>query len=108
MGKSTYAQSWKGFPASTDERGSTAYVSGNIKNRDILNQSFYRFGGRTPIVKHVESIDGLPKLNSSFNLILSNKVQKRLSEYNESKKPTINIIQKDPLVQVQDYTKNVS
>jgi len=37
MSKTTYAQSWKGYPASTDERGSTAYVSGNIKNRDVLN-----------------------------------------------------------------------
>lgn len=100
MGKSTYSQSWKGFPASTDERGSTAYVSGNIKNRDVLNQSFYRFGGRTPIAKHVNSIDGLPKLNSSFGLILSNKVSKRLDEYNESKKPKVNQIHKDPLVQV--------
>ena len=108
MGKTTYAQSWKGFPASTDERGSTAYVSGNVKNRDVTNLSFYRFGGRTPISKHVNSIDGLPKLNSTFNLILSNKVNKRLAEYNESKKPVVNIINKDPLVQVQDYTKNVS
>jgi hypothetical protein len=98
MGKSTYSQSWKGFPASTDERGSTAYVSGNIKNRDVLNQSFYRFGGRTPIAKHVNSIDGLPKLNSSFGLILSNKVNKRLEEYNQSKQPKVNVIKKDPLV----------
>jgi hypothetical protein len=108
MGKSSYSQSWKGFPASTDERGSTAYVSGNIKNRDVLNQSFYRFGGRTPITKHVNSIDGLPKLNSTFGLILSNKVNKRLSDYNESKQAKVNMIPNNPLVQVQDYTKNVS
>ena len=85
LGKSTYARSWKGFPASTDERGSTAYVSGNIKNRDVLNQSFYRFGGRTPIGKHINSIDEIPKLNGTFNLILSNKVNKRMTEYNEAK-----------------------
>lgn len=35
LSKTTYATSWKGFPASVDARTTTAYVSGNIKNRDI-------------------------------------------------------------------------
>jgi hypothetical protein len=99
--KSSYATSWKGFPASVDERPSTAYVSGNIKNRDVMNQSFYRFGGKTPITKHVSSNADMPKLNSHFNTILSSKLQKRIEEYNESKKSKkVNIINKDPLVRV--------
>jgi hypothetical protein len=74
--KTTHATSWKGFPASVEERPSTAYVSGNIKNRDVLNQSFYRFGGKTPIKQHVTntSIEDMPKLNSHFNTILSSKL----------------------------------
>jgi hypothetical protein len=82
--KTTLATSWKGFPASVDERPSTSYVSGNIKNRDVMNLSFYRFGGKTPIAKHVNSIEDVPKLNSHFNTILSSKLQRRLAEYNES------------------------
>lgn len=104
--------SWKGFPASVPERASTAYVSGNIKNRDVQNQSFYRFGGTTPIRKHVDRIvvEEPPKLNSTFHTILSAKLKKRLAEYNESKKAAqkVNHYDKDPLVRVQDYTKNVS
>ena len=73
--KTTLATSWKGFPASVEERPSTAYVSGNIKNRDVLNQSFYRFGGKTPIRQFVaSSSDDMPKLNSHFNTILSTKL----------------------------------
>jgi len=73
--KTTLATSWKGFPASVEERPSTAYVSGNIKNRDVLNQSFYRFGGRTPIRQFVPNTsDDMPKLNSHFNTILSSKL----------------------------------
>ena len=64
-----------------------------------MNQSFYRFGGKTPIAKHVNSIEDVPKLNSHFNTILSAKLKKRLAEYNESKNPkNVNIIDKDPLV----------
>lgn len=33
--KTTNSISWKGFPASVNERSTTAYVSGNIKNRDV-------------------------------------------------------------------------
>ena len=66
-----------------------------------MNQSFYRFGGKTPITKHVSSNADMPKLNSHFNTILSSKLQKRIEEYNESKKPkNVNIINKDPLVRV--------
>jgi len=53
-------------------------------------------------------LEEVPKLNTQFNSILSTKLKKRLAEYNESKKPKTNIIDKDPLVRVQDYTKNVS
>lgn len=35
LAKTTMTGSWKGFPASVPERASTAYVSGNIKNRDV-------------------------------------------------------------------------
>ena len=113
LAKTSMAQSWKGFPASVPERSSTAYVSGNIKNRDVQNQSFYRFGGTTPIRKHVDRIGGetaeaIPKLNSTFHTILSSKLKKRLAAYNESKKPKVTNYDKDPLVSVQDYTKNVS
>jgi len=53
LAKTTKTHSWKGYPQSVNERASTAYVSGNIKNRDVLNQSFYRFGGTTPITRHM-------------------------------------------------------
>ena len=66
FGKTTNTHSWKGFPPSVKERSTTAYVSGNVKNRDVQNQSFYRFGGKTPLGKHIERIEESPKLNSTF------------------------------------------
>lgn len=33
--KTSMSTSWKGFPASVKERVTTAYVSGNVKNRDV-------------------------------------------------------------------------
>ena len=72
LSKTTNSTSWKGFPASVVDRTTTAYVSGNIKNRDVMNQSFYRFGGKTNITKQIDKFDGdEPKLNSTFNTILS-------------------------------------
>jgi hypothetical protein len=90
------------------ERGTTAYVSGNVKNRDVQNQSFYRFGGKTPLGRHIDRVDEPPKLNATFQTILSQKLKRRIAEYNESKRQAHNVIVKDPLVRVQDYTKNVS
>ena len=83
--KLSMSQTWKGFPQSSEERPSTSYVSGSIKNRDVINQGFYRFGGKTPIGKHVTSQEEVPKLNSTFTTMLSQKLKNRIAEYNESK-----------------------
>lgn len=107
-GKQTMAGSWKGFPSSVKERATTAYVSGHVRNRDVQNQSFYRFGGTTSLSKHVDRIDETPKLNSTFHTILSKRLKQRLADYNESKKVEATVYDKDSLVRVQDYTKNVS
>jgi len=99
--KSLGTLTWKGYPPVSDkERPSTAYVSGNVKQRDQLNQSFYRFGGRTPLGKHVQSLAEVPKLNFKFNTILSTKLARKLAAYNESKKVAPTIVDKDPIVRV--------
>jgi len=62
--------------------------------------SFYRFGGKTPLGKHFQNLNDVPKLDSKFSTILSDKLKKRLQEYNESKKPPVIPYTKDPIVRV--------
>lgn len=74
-----------------------------------MNQTFYRFGGTTKINQHVEKFAGEPpKLNSTFNTILSSKLKARLAEYNAKKRAEAANYDKAPMVRVQDYTKNLS
>ena len=63
----------------------------------MQNQTFYSFGGKTPIRT---SLSKGPVVNATFSTIAD--------QYSPVKEEPIRVIKKDLLVKVQDYTKNIS
>lgn len=65
--------------------------------KNIQNQTFYSFGGRTPLSN---SMNKRPQMNQTFTSIAESLKRENMNG--------VNVIHKEPLVNVQDYTKNIS
>jgi hypothetical protein len=70
------------------------------RSKNPQNQTFYSFGGKTPIERALNSRSNNQALNKTFTSIANS--------FSKEKYQAPRIIEKEPLVRVSDYTKNVS